>query len=412
MIMRQLFIILFSVLTTIAAAQSPQRIEAMRMVQQGDNLIQMGHFEDAIFSYINAISTDNAYAEAFMKRSSLYQRLGRTTEAKRDYETAIRLNPYSAYVLDQKAKLDFMIEKYGDGLDNLEHAIAMEPDNHMIRDHRVDGYILTGEYVNARNDLELLRETGYNKELTLLKNGLIQFLEDDIYSAQISFESVLEINSNNALAYDVLGLIDLKEKNYDEAIGHFDQAITINPDFALAIYNKGVAYKMNGHNEKALELFDIAIETQLDIAPVYFARGLLKKELGDMEGAIDDYSRMNRFDSTYFNAIYNRAVAYEMIGDFENALLDANRAIEINPDDAHAWKLRGNIHMLFGDYGEAVIDYTQALKLDNLMIEALFSKGLSKVLNYRLKDGCEDMRMARDLGYKLGDQAIGNFCGP
>ena len=412
MIMRQLFIILFSVLTTIAAAQSPQRIEAMRMVQQGDNLIQMGHFEDAIFSYTNAISTDNAYAEAFMKRSSLYQRLGRTTEAKRDYETAIRLNPYSAYVLDQKAKLDFMIEKYGDGLDNLEHAIAMEPDNHMIRDHRVDGYILTGEYVNARNDLELLRETGYNKELTLLKNGLIQFLEDDIYSAQISFESVLEINSNNALAYDVLGLIDLKEKNYDEAIGHFDQAITINPDFALAIYNKGVAYKMNGHNEKALELFDIAIETQLDIAPVYFARGLLKKELGDMEGAIDDYSRMNQFDSTYFNAIYNRAFAYEMIGDFENALLDANRAIEINPDDAHAWKLRGNIHMLFGDYGEAVIDYTQALKLDNLMIEALFSKGLSKVLNYRLKDGCEDMRMARDLGYKGGDRAIGNFCGP
>lgn len=372
----------------------------------------MGHFEDAIFSYTNAISTDNSYAEAFMKRSSLYQRLGRTTEAKRDYETAIRLNPYSAYVLDQKAKLDFMIENYGDGLENLEHAIAMEPDNHMLRDHRVDGYILTGEYMNAKNDLELLRETGYNQELTLLKNGLIQFLEDDLYSAQISFESVLEINSDNALAYDVLGLIDLKEKNYDEAIGHFDQAITINPDFALAIYNKGVAYKMNGHNEKALELFDQAIETQLDIAPVYFARGLLKKELGDVIGAIDDYSKMNQFDSTYFNAIYNRAFTYEMIGDFENALLDANRAIELNPDDAHAWKLRGNIHMLFGEYGEAVIDYTQALKLDNLMIEAMFSRGLSKVLNYRLKDGCEDMRMARNLGYEGGDQAIGNFCGP
>ena len=169
---------------------------------------------------------------------------------------------------------------------------------------------------------------------------------------------------------------------------------------------------MNGHNEKALELFDQAIETQLDIAPVYFARGLLKKELGDVIGAIDDYSKMNQFDSTYFNAIYNRAFTYEMIGDFENALLDANRAIELNPDDAHAWKLRGNIHMLFGEYGEAVIDYTQALKLDNLMIEAMFSRGLSKVLNYRLKDGCEDMRMARNLGYEGGDQAIGNFCGP
>jgi tetratricopeptide (TPR) repeat protein len=410
--MKHVLTIIFSVIVAVVLAQSPQRIEAMRMVQKGDNLIQMGHFEDAIFSYTNALSTDNSYAEAFMKRSSLYQRLGRTTEAKRDYETALRLNPYSAYVLDDKAKLDFMISKYGDGLENLEHAIAMEPDNHMLRDHRVDGYILTGEYLDAKNDLELLRETGYNEELTLLKNALIQFLENDLYLARISFEGVLELNPNNALAYDVLGLIDLKEKNIDEAIGHFDQAITINPDFALAIYNKGVAYKMNGHNEKALELFDKAIETQLDIAPVYFARGLLRRELGDMKGAIDDYSQMNQFDSTYFNAIYNRAFAFEMIGDFENALIDANRAIEIDPDDAHAWKLRGNIHMLFGEYGEAVIDYTQALKLDNLMVQAMFSRGLSKVLNYRLKEGCDDMRMARELGYDKGDEAIGNFCGP
>ena len=89
-------------------AQSPQRIEAMRMLQKGDNLVQMGHFEDAIFSYTNAIATDNAYAEAFMKRSSMLQRLGRTTEAKRDYETALRLNPYSAFVLDEKAKLNYL----------------------------------------------------------------------------------------------------------------------------------------------------------------------------------------------------------------------------------------------------------------------------------------------------------------
>ncbi|HAW19466.1 MAG TPA: hypothetical protein DCX14_04715 [Flavobacteriales bacterium] len=392
-------------------AQSPQRIEAMRMLQKGDNLVQMGHFEDAIFSYTNAIATDNAYAEAFMKRSSMLQRLGRTTEAKRDYETALRLNPYSAFVLDEKAKLNFMIEKYGEGLENLEHAIAMQPDNHQLRDHRVDGYILTGEYISARNDIELLKESGYNKELTLLKHGLIQFLENELYLARVSFEAVLEINPENALAYDVLGLIALKEKNIDEAIGHFDQAIAINPDFALAIYNKGVAYKMNGLNEKALDLFDQAIEIQLDIAPVYFARGLLKKELGDMKGAIEDYSQMNTFDTTYFNAIYNRAFAYEMIGDFDNALIDANHAIELNPDDAHAWKLRGNIHMLFGDYGEAVIDYTQALKLDGEMIEALFSRGLSKVLNYRLKDGCEDMRLAREMGYEGADEAISNFCG-
>lgn len=399
-------------ISTLSIGQSVQRIEAMRMVQRGDNLLQMSMFQDAIFAYTNAITTDNSYAEAYMKRSSLYQRLGQQREAKQDYETAVRLNPYSAFVLDEKARLNFMIEQYSEGLANLEHAIAMEPDNHMLRDHRVDGYILTGEYYAAKNDLEILRETGFNKELTLLKQGLIQFLENDYEAAEGSLQAVLELNPENALAYDVLGLISLRAGNINEAIGRFDQAIAINPKFALAIYNKGVAYKMNGLDEKALSLFDQAIDAQLDIAPVYFARGLLRRELGDYEGAIEDYSSMNTFDSVYFNAVYNRAFTYEMIGDFENALRDANSAIELNPDDAHAWKLRGNIHLLFGDYGEAVIDYTQALKLDGEMTEALFSRGLAKVLNYRLKDGCQDMKLAREMGYSEADEAIGNFCGP
>lgn len=393
-------------------AQSQQRIDAMLMVQQGDNQVQMGLLQDAVLSYTNAIVTDKSYAEAYMKRSSLLQRLGRTTEAKKDYETALRINPYSAYVLDEKAKLNFMIEKYGEGLQNLEHAIAMEPDNQLLRDHRVDGYILTGEYLAAKHDLEILRETGFNEELTLLKQGLIFFLENDLSNATTTFEQVLDLNPENALAHDVLGLIALKKRNIAEALDHFTRAIEINPNFALAMYNKGVAYKMNNDPVKALEYFNKAIDTHLNVAQVYFARGLLKRDMGDYEGAIEDYSEMNRFDSTYFNAIYNRAFAYEMIGDFQNALRDANAAIELDPEDAHAWKLRGNIHMLFGDYSEAVIDYTQALKLDNELVEALFSRGLCKVLNYRLKDGCADIQMSATLGYPQASEALANFCTP
>jgi tetratricopeptide (TPR) repeat protein len=410
--MARILILMLLGISCAVVAQSPQRIEAMRMVQQGDNRLQVGQFQDAIFSYTNAITTDNSFTDAYMKRSSLYQRLGQTTQAKQDYDAALRINPYSANLLDEEAKLSFMIERYTEGLENLEHAIAMEPDNYQLRDHRVDGYILTGEYQQAKNDLELLRETGFNEELIVLKQGLIQFLENDLIDARNSFEQVLEINSGNALALDVLGLILIKHQNYDEAIQRFDEAIAVNPSFALAIYNKGVAYKLKGMDAQALTYFDQAIDAHLNIAPVYFARGLLRRDVGDYKGAISDYSQLTARDSIYFDAIYNRAFTYEMIGEFDNALSDANEAIELDPEDAHAWKLRGNIHMLFGDYGEAIIDFTQALKLDDQMIEALFSRGLSKVLNYRLKDGCQDMRLARDMGYEGGDDALGNFCGP
>ena len=72
-------------------SQSPQRIEAMRMVQEGDNNIQLGRHEDAIFKYTNAITTDPSYAEALIKRASVYHRVGRYTEAERDLTMAQRI---------------------------------------------------------------------------------------------------------------------------------------------------------------------------------------------------------------------------------------------------------------------------------------------------------------------------------
>jgi len=403
---------LFLCTTSVSIGQSPQRIEAMRMIQLGDNQIQTGFFQDALGSFNSAILTDNSYADAYMKRSSLLQRLGQTTEARKDYETAMRLNPYSAMHLDESAKLNFMLEKYGDGMESLEHAIAMEPNNAELRDHRVDGYILTGEYRSAKNDLEKLKETGYIEELISLKQALIYFLEKDYVEAENSLDNVLNLNPQNALAHDVLGLIQLDKADYISAKTSFKKAIEINPKFALAMYNMGVVYRLNNSTDSALYWFNKAVNTHLNTAPVYFARGLLKKDMSNYQGAIDDYSDVNRKDSIYFDAIYNRAFAYQMVGDFENALRDANQAIELNPQDAHAWKLRGNIHMLFGDYGEAIIDYTQCLQQDNQISEAFFSRGLCKILSYRLKDGCDDLRTSYQMGYEMAAEPLGNFCGP
>ena len=121
---------------------------------------------------------------------------------------------------------------------------------------------------------------------------------------------------------------------------------------------------------------------------------------------------MNQFDTVYFNAVYNRAFTYKMIGDYENALIDANKAIEIDPRDAHAWMLRGKIHMLFRDYSEAIIDYTQAMQLDSEMVEAQFNRGLAKILDYRIPEGCDDLEAADSRGFEPAHEALGDFCGP
>lgn len=407
-----LFFLLGATFSTSLMAQNIQRSEAARMVQEGDNMVQSGLLESAYFSYTNAITTDHGYADAYMKRSVLLQKLGRTTEARNDYETAMRLNPYSSFHLDQQAKLNFILERYDAGLQSLDHALAMEPDNHQLREHRTDGYILKGEYEAARRDLELLRETGLNQPLITLKQALIYFLVNDMDNAEVWTDRALDENPESALALDLKGLMALTAERYEEALQWFERAIAADKHFPLAYYNAGVACRMLHREKRALEYFDLAVATNLNEAQVYFARALLRTNLGDFQGAIDDLTQMNTEDTIYFNALYHRAFAFKMIGDFESALIDANQAIELNPTDAHAWLIRGNAYMLFSDYHEAIIDYTQALQLDPLLAEAAFNRGLCKLLSQRLKEGCTDLELSKNLGHAEADEAMGNFCRP
>jgi len=166
----------FSLLPALSQAQSAQRIEAVRMIQEGDNNIQLARFNDAIFSYTNAITTDPTYAEAYMKRASILQRLGRYSEAKQDMEKAKQMNPYSAYVMDGNAKLNFISADYAKGLEEVEAALRLDPENTSFLDHRADGYILSGEYEEAMEDIEALLQRSYHLDLTYLKQGLVYFL--------------------------------------------------------------------------------------------------------------------------------------------------------------------------------------------------------------------------------------------
>ncbi len=78
---KTLLILLVCMLTGISSlAQTTARRQALSYVQEGDNFLKHGNWEDAIFSYTNAINADPAFAKAYMKRAKLYERLDRNRE--------------------------------------------------------------------------------------------------------------------------------------------------------------------------------------------------------------------------------------------------------------------------------------------------------------------------------------------
>ena len=130
--MPKLFLINISILFLILGfsisgnAQSERKI-AKKLMYDGDAKMRGLDFEGALNNYSSAISTDPTYADAYMKRASLLQKLGRPTQAINDYDKAIKLNPYVEYLYDEREKLKILLDDYKGAFTDFNTAIQLAP---------------------------------------------------------------------------------------------------------------------------------------------------------------------------------------------------------------------------------------------------------------------------------------------
>jgi tetratricopeptide (TPR) repeat protein len=188
--------------------------------------------------------------------------------------------------------------------DELNKAIADEPENASLYRERSHLYGKAGQYINEFNDIERAVELEPNEEnLFFLGNAYI----------------------NLGIAY----------KNFDmfqDAVRIFTQVIAMNPAYEAAYSGRGLCYIM----------------------------------LQDYQKAVDDYNKrieMNPVDGSYYG---DRGVAYMVFGKFDEALADFNQHIKLSPDDAGAYYWRAGVYSELEKYPEALADCNRAIVLPTL----------------------------------------------
>ncbi|GAA4045944.1 tetratricopeptide repeat protein [Flavobacterium chungnamense] len=107
----------------------------------------------------------------------------------------------------------------------------------------------------------------------------------------------------------------------------------------------------------------------------YYHSANRKKELKNFEGAILDYNKVIELDPTYAFSYYNRAEAKLGIQDYKGAIEDYSKNIEIYPDDRMAYYKRGIIKLALGN-----------------------------------KEGCLDLKKAKELGLVEVNEQIKEYC--
>ena len=148
---------------------------------------------------------------------------------------------------------------------------------------------------------------------------------------------------------------------------------------------------INALREKVDDLFDSekydeiinlltnkVLEKQND-AELYAWKGLAWYYKKDYDKAISDNKKALEINPSYELAFYNRGAAWVAKKDYDKAIENYNKAINFESDYKDIYlTARGNVWKAKKEYSKAIDDYTEAIKINPVLANAYYSRGLAK----------------------------------
>jgi tetratricopeptide (TPR) repeat protein len=245
---------------------------------------------------------------ALNRRGQLLAGAGHTSEALRDFEDAIRLDPQRWRAIHNRGVLLAQAGRFEQAFDDFSHTIQLQPD-----------------YAKAYS----------NRAALLVVAGRLQQAADD-------YRQAIDLDPNLAVAHRGCGRCCHALGLLDEALRHFDAAVQLDPNNAYTVACRGDLLTDLGHYADAAADYDRAI--QLDRRSIEACRGsawLLAtcpdRSVRNPELAVQRAETALRLDRKQEAVSYDTlAAALASAGRFRGAVQTARRAIELAPNDQRA----------------------------------------------------------------------------
>ncbi|NOZ47215.1 MAG: tetratricopeptide repeat protein [Chlorobi bacterium] len=377
----------------------------------------IGAIEDAIKDYNKILQLKPNHILSLYNRAGLYLDQKKYKFAINDYTNAINLFPEfpGAYMNRSAAKriigdIDGAIEDYNTGVGILQKYQNNQGQN------LFNEYTDTSKYFKKMIELDTQFEY-YNKN-----NPQIQDKFTDIDLLPI-FKLSTKTDSINlkTLKYNYLISNMAELENYNSlftfnntfSLNHF--SYTTNKNNKHIITNKAVSYlykaTINQDNQNyntAKQYYDKAISEDTSLVAAWFNRATLEMEIDEFLASFNPVEEMLNLNTTNTNNLQKPDT--ENGPDLNLAEHDLNMVIKINPDFFIAYYNLANLNCLNGDFISAIEHYNQAIEQANDFAEAYFNRGLVKIYQQDIKEGCSDLSKAGELGIPDAYSVIKKFC--
>jgi tetratricopeptide (TPR) repeat protein len=336
-------------------------IATLDLVQKANQLVNDGHFEEAILAYDEALAqSSNDPGLLHGKAYALYA-TGRLDEAAKAYDAAISIDRGNAELWRASGVVAEQLSKLDEALDRYEKALELSPDSPQFLSDKADVLLALGR------------------------------TED----ALASYRSADTSQPPGARDWIIRGHRFYSADRPKEADACYSEALALDPDDFEAWWGKGLAAGAQNELTRALEFLDKAAhlaDEPEDKARILTDKGNeLAKQPDSTQQALDCYAHALAADPRNEDAHLGTAILLENMQKYSEAITAYEQLTQLNAKRADAWEGKGRcLTNLPERMREAVECYDNAIKSDPESFSAHADKGWALIELKRYSESVDE----------------------
>ncbi len=192
---------------------------------------------DAAGYFTEAITRQPTYFTALVNRATAYSKLGNTTQALMDFETAAQIRPHDPFLLLNRGLAYLDSNKYEAAVDDFSHAMVSQPDNARLYLERARAFMKMEYPADAYADLSEAISLKPSYALAYYYLGDLMFRNGDKDYALGALVKSKELAPMYVPTYDLMGDM-LANDDPVAATANYLVAIKLDPQHARKYQRK------------------------------------------------------------------------------------------------------------------------------------------------------------------------------
>jgi tetratricopeptide (TPR) repeat protein/cytochrome oxidase Cu insertion factor (SCO1/SenC/PrrC family) len=221
----------------------------------GSNFFQRGYFDQAAASFQLALRDDPTSAEACYGLGSAQLNLQKNAEARESFERATKLHAnYPDTLANAWNNLGLLDTREGrteEAVRHFQEALRLSPDHSIALNNLGNAFRLLKKWDEAGKIFERALAVDANDPDANYGLGMVFAQADDTVRASDYLRRALKSRPAYPEALNNLGILYLRTERRDQAVGNFEECIRIVPQFDQCYLNLARVYAVEGAPDKA-----------------------------------------------------------------------------------------------------------------------------------------------------------------